>query len=277
MTLFPEAIPGVCGIGVVGRALESGLFHLNALNLRDYGEGKHRIIDDTPYGGGDGMIMKPAPLAQAIEDARRQMPPQSPVLLMSPLGQRFDQALARELAQAPGLIFLCGRYEGIDERIRMHFVDREISLGDFVLSGGEAAALTMLDAITRLLPGVLGNPTSTQDESFQRPLLEYPHYTRPPLFRGLPVPPILQSGHHEKIRRWRFRESLKRTLLHRPDLLQHLPLDRKERRILDEIKEEIAQERPLPPQKNEEEQDLSQHLSKHEKSHQDTQINTDDA
>ncbi|MCB9637647.1 MAG: tRNA (guanosine(37)-N1)-methyltransferase TrmD [Myxococcales bacterium] len=242
LTLFPEVVPGPCGIGVVGRAAESGLLSFSALNLREYGEGKHRIVDDTPYGGGDGMVMKADPLVRAIDDARAMMPEGSPVILMSPRGEPFRQKIAHELAELPGLIMLCGRYEGIDERVRTHYVDRELSMGDFVLSGGEAAALTMLDAVSRLVPGVLGNAESIKEESFQRPFLEYPQYTRPADFRGLPIPEILISGHHENIRRWRLQESIRQTLLHRPDLLEDVELTREESKILAKVKQQLEEE-----------------------------------
>ncbi len=249
LTLFPEVVPGPCGIGVVGRAAEKGLIHFSALNLREYGEGKHRLVDDTPYGGGDGMVMKPEPLARAIEDARAIMPQGSPVILMSPHGTPFRQQIAHELAELPGLIMVCGRYEGIDERIRTHFVDREISLGDFVLSGGEAAALAILDAVARLIPGVLGNADSIREESFQRPFLEYPQYTRPPNFRDIPIPDVLLSGNHAHIRRWRLREALRATLLHRPDLLEHAALTPEEQKLLRLVQQEIAstQDHTTPP------------------------------
>lgn len=246
LTLFPEVVPGPCGIGVVGRAAEKGLLQFSALNLREYGEGKHRLVDDTPYGGGDGMVMKPDPLVRAIEDARAAMPLGSPVILMSPHGVPFKQSIAHELAELPGLIMVCGRYEGIDQRVRTHFVDRELSLGDFVLSGGEAAALAILDAVARLVPGVLGNAESICEESFQRPFLEYPQYTRPPLFRGLPVPDVLLSGNHAHIRRWRLREALRATLLHRPDLLQHADLTPEEKKLFAQVQQEIASTHHAP-------------------------------
>lgn len=238
LTLFPEIVPGPLGIGVVGRAIERGRLSVEAIDIRDFTTDKHRTVDDTPYGGGGGMVMKPEPLSKAIAAAREAAPPHSPVILMSPQGEPFTQKIAEELSEAPGLIAVCGRYEGFDERIRQHHIDREISLGDYVVSGGELPAMSMFDAVARLIPEVLGNPESIQEESFQQTLLEYPQYTRPAEFEGRSVPSVLMSGNHAKIRQWRLKQSLERTLDRRPELLQQRPLTKEESKLLKEIKRE---------------------------------------
>ncbi len=235
LTLFPQMFPGPLGWGVTGRGLEQGLFSIDAIDIRDYTQDKHRSVDDAPYGGGEGMVMKPEPIIRAIRATRNSMPENVPVISMTPQGERFDQKMASELAALPGFIILCGRYEGIDERACQH-VDRKISLGDFILSGGELAAFVILDAVLRLLPGVLGNPQSLDEESFRRPLLEYPQYTRPPSFEGADVPEVLLSGHHAAIKQWRLEQSLKRTLQSRPDLLEKAQLTKEEQKILDNLK-----------------------------------------
>ena len=208
LTVFPEMVPLVAGWGVLSRAIASGRLRLRAVNIRDFTMDQRRTTDDAPYGGGAGMVMKPEPVVKAIEYARGER--NGHVILMTPQGCPFTQVRARELSQASHLILVCGRYEGIDERIRA-FVDEEISIGDYILTGGELPAFVVIDAVVRLIPGVLGNEASTGEESFSEGLLEYPQYTRPQVFRGMPVPEILLSGHHEKIRQWRREMSLKRT------------------------------------------------------------------
>ena len=210
LTLFPEMFVSPFAESVLGKAIDKGLIALHAHNLRDWAEGRHMVVDDTPYGGGDGMVMKPEPVCRAL-DALRQRAPGSRVLLMSPQGRPFCQAEAQMLARDPGLILVCGRYEGFDERIRSR-VDAEYSLGDFVLTGGELAAMVMVAAIARLLPGVLGSSGSAESDSFSDGLLEYPHYTRPVEFEGERVPEVLLSGNHGEIARWRRRQQLRRTL-----------------------------------------------------------------
>lgn len=219
LTLFPEYFDTPLASSLLGKASAAGLASFRATNIRDFATDKHKSADDLPYGGGAGMVMKPEPLAGALEAARERAP-SSPRILLTPQGERLSQSLAAELAEGPGMILTCGHYEGIDERIREGWIDREISIGDFVLTGGEPAALVLLDAVVRLVPGVVGNAESLADESFQTNLLEYPHYTRPREFRGMKVPDVLLSGHHGKIDEWRREKSLERTRERRPDLLQ---------------------------------------------------------
>jgi tRNA (guanine37-N1)-methyltransferase len=216
LTLFPRMIAAPLEESLLGKAREKGLVRVQVTDIREFAPGKHRVTDDVPYGGGAGMVMKPEPLVAAIEAARERLPG-AHVVLMSPQGRKFDHSLAEELARREKLVFVCGRYEGVDERV-ISFVDEEISLGDFVLSGGEFAALAVIDAIARLVPGVMGNAESVQIESFSEGLLEGPHYTRPPEFRGLKVPEILLSGDHAKIAQWRKEQALARTRERRPDL-----------------------------------------------------------
>ena len=218
LTLFPRMVAAPLEESILGKAREKGLLRVRVTDIREFAEGKHRVTDDVPYGGGAGMVMKPEPLVAAIE-AARQREPSARVLLMSPQGSTFDQRKAHELAERGALILVCGRYEGVDERV-LRWVDEEISLGDFVLNGGEIAALAVIEAAARLVPGVLGNELSTQAESFAAEgLLEGPQYTRPPEFRGLKVPDILLSGDHGKIARWRKEQAVARTRERRPDLL----------------------------------------------------------
>ena len=218
LTLFPRMIAAPLEESILGKAREKGLLRVQVTDIREFADGKHRVIDDVPYGGGAGMVMKPEPLVAAIE-AARQRGPGARVVLLSPQGARFDQGKAQELAVHGALILVCGRYEGVDERV-LRWVDEELSLGDFVLTGGEIAALAVIDAIARLVPGVLGNELSAQSESFSgEGLLEGPQYTRPPEFRGLRVPEVLLSGDHEKIARWRQDQAVARTRERRPDLL----------------------------------------------------------
>jgi tRNA (guanine37-N1)-methyltransferase len=218
LTLFPRMVAAPLEESILGKARAKGLLRVQVTDIRDYAGGKHRVTDDVPYGGGAGMVMKPEPLVAAIE-AARQREPQARVVLMSPQGRRFDQEKAVELSRQPALVLVCGRYEGVDERV-LRWVDEELSLGDFVLTGGELAALAVVDAVARLLPGVLGNELSAQSESFAgEGLLEGPQYTRPPEFRGLRVPEVLLSGDHAKIAGWRREQAMARTRERRPDLL----------------------------------------------------------
>jgi len=217
LTIFPDMVQLVTGWSILKRAIDKGLVTVRAVNIRDFATDKHRTTDDTPYGGGPGMVMKPEPVVGAIEFARKERPGR--VILLSPQGERLTQAKVRELSGESHLILVCGRYEGIDERIRA-FVDEEISIGDYVLTGGELPAFVVIDAVVRLLPGVLGNEASADEESFAQGLLEYPHYTRPAVFRNLPVPEVLLSGHHEKIRQWRRERALERTKKRHPELYE---------------------------------------------------------
>ncbi len=217
VTIFPGMISGFFGESMLKRAAEAGQVSFRTVNLRDFTADAHRTTDDRPYGGGPGMVMKPEPVFKAVESVRSS---ESRVLLMTPQGRPFDQALARELADEQHLIFVCGHYEGVDERIREGLVTDEISIGDYVLTNGVLAAAVVIDAVVRLIPGVLGDAHSTHQESFSDPMLEYPQYTRPPVFQGMKVPDILLSGNHEEIDRWRREEALRRTREKRPDLLE---------------------------------------------------------
>jgi len=233
LTLFPAMLEGPLQASILGKAIDKALIHVALHNLRDWAEGRHQVTDDTPYGGGDGMVMKVEPVAKALDVLKAERPA-SRVLLMSPQGKRFCQADAQRFSQEKGLIFVCGRYEGYDERIRT-LVDEEISLGDFVLTGGELAAAVVLDATARLVPGVLGAEGSALTDSFSDGLLEYPQYTRPAEFRGMRVPEVLASGNHQAIALWRRQEQLRRTLQRRPELLQDAPLSDADRRFLEEL------------------------------------------
>ena len=218
ITLFPRILEGPLEESILKRARERGLVNIRIHNLRDFTHDKHRVVDDKPYGGGQGMLMKPEPIFEAVETLRR---PESRVVLMSPQGAQFNQARARALALLPHLVIICGHYEGVDERVRQSLVDEEISIGDYVLTNGAVAAAVVVDAVTRLLPGVLGDEQSAHDDSFTDGLLEYPQYTRPPEFRGMSVPEVLLSGNHEQIARWRREQAVKRTRENRPDLLKN--------------------------------------------------------
>src|SRR5210317_1725971 len=238
VTLFPEMVSVVTGFGVVGRAVERGILALDCLNPRDFTTDVHRTVDDRPYGGGPGMVMKYEPLAAAIEAARQAMPEDAPVICLSPQGVVFDQSRARRLAEMRGFVLLAGRYEGIDERLIESEVDEELSLGDFVLSGGEIAAMAVIDAIARLLPGVLGDEESAVQDSFMEGLLDHPHYTRPESISGQRVPAVLLSGDHARIARWRYKQALGRSFLRRPDLVKRLQLGREQQKLLDEFLKE---------------------------------------
>lgn len=233
-SLFPEVFPPYLNTSILKRAQEAGMLEVRTHNIRDWATDKHHTTDDTPYGGGGGMVMKPEPIFSAVESVLGS-PPECPLILMSPQGRPFTQKIAFELAEQEHLALLCGRYESLDERIREHLVTDSISIGDYVLTGGELPALVLIDAITRLLPGVLGDPEATMDDSHATGLLEYPHYTRPPEFRGWGVPEVLLSGNHAEVERWRRQESLRRTLQHRPDLIAKADLSDKYLAFLKEL------------------------------------------
>jgi len=235
ITLFPEEFRPLVGLGVTGRAISTGQVQLELLNPRDYARDRHRSVDDRPYGGGPGMVMAVEPLRSTIRAARERAGEQALVSLLSPQGRRLEQAAVRELAQRQELILVCGRYEGIDERLIELEIDEEWSLGDYVLSGGELAAAVVIDAITRLLPGVLGDEQSAAQDSFTDGLLDCQHYTRPEEIEGLAVPPVLLSGDHGAIERWRRQQALGRTWLRRPDLLDKIELDDEARELLAEF------------------------------------------
>ncbi|MBN1122176.1 MAG: tRNA (guanosine(37)-N1)-methyltransferase TrmD [Anaerolineae bacterium] len=230
-TLFPEMFAGPLTESMLKRAQENQIVSINLIDIRDYATDKHHTADGTPYGGGGGMILKPDPVATAIE-ATLPTSEAIPVILLSPQGRVFDQKIAQELSQYPRLALICGHYEGIDERVRELVITDELSIGDYVLTGGELAAMVVVDAVTRLLPGALGDPTGPVDDSHATGLLEYPHYTRPPEFRGLEVPEILLSGHEAKVKAWRREQSLRRTWDRRPDLLLTADLTDADREIL---------------------------------------------
>ncbi|BFH67964.1 MAG: tRNA (guanosine(37)-N1)-methyltransferase TrmD [Paenibacillus dendritiformis] len=261
LTIFPEMCEGVFRSSILGKAQEKGLVTLNAVNFRDYSGNKHQTVDDYPYGGGGGMVLKPEPIFAAVEaviaqaeaeraplpqegqagaadgpnDPNRQERKRPRVILMCPQGEPFTQAKAEELARESHLILVCGHYEGYDERIREHLVTDELSIGDYVLTGGELPAMVVTDSVVRLLPGVLGNESSAVTDSFSTGLLEYPHYTRPAEFRGWTVPDVLVSGHHAKVEQWRKEQSLRRTVERRPDLLESIELDEADRKLLERI------------------------------------------
>lgn len=232
LTLFPGMFEGPLTESILKRAREKGLIKVALHNIRDYAHDRHSVTDDYPYGGGAGMVMKVEPLAACIEHAKAGSP-EARVILTTPRGRSFNHAVAAELAQEETLIIICGRYEGVDERVRELFVDDEISLGDFVLTGGEMAAMVIIDAVSRLLPGVLGSEESATNDSFVDGLLEYPQYTRPPEFRGLEVPKVLLSGNHQEIEKWRRHKSLEATALLRPGLLQNVNLTAADRKYLE--------------------------------------------
>lgn len=235
LSLFPDMFEGVFGSSILKKAQEKGAVQMNVTDFRSFSQNKHNQVDDYPYGGGAGMVLKPEPLFHAVEDlvAQGKKPR---IILMCPQGERYDQKKAEELAQEEDLIFLCGHYEGYDERIREYLVTDEISIGDFVLTGGELAAMTVIDSVVRLLPGVLGQEASHVNDSFSTGLLEHPHYTRPADFRGMKVPDVLMSGNHAKIEQWRMEQSLKRTFERRPDLLENIELTKEQQAYLKQLK-----------------------------------------
>ena len=246
-TLLPEVFPSYLETSIIKRARERDLINVRVHNIRDYTHDKHHTTDDTPYGGGGGMVMKPEPVFEAIEtvlglnpDPTQPEPASNiPIILLTPQGRVFNQSIAQELSAHPHIILLCGRYEGIDERIREHLVTDEISIGDYVLTGGELPALILIDAIARLLPDVLGDPTGAQDDSHAMGLLEYPHYTRPPEFRGWKTPDILLSGDHAKIDKWRREQALLRTFNKRPDMLEKAELSKQDMKFVESLKSKV--------------------------------------
>lgn len=234
LSLFPDMFTGVFGSSILKKAQEKGAVSLAVSDIREFSDNKHRQVDDYPYGGGAGMVLKPEPMFQAVETIAKDRKPR--VILMCPQGERFTQKKAEELAKEEELIFLCGHYEGYDERIREYLVTDEISIGDFVLTGGELPAMTVIDAVVRLLPGVLGKEESHIHDSFSTGLLEHPHYTRPADFRGMKVPDVLVSGNHGKIAQWREEQSLKRTFERRPDLLENYNLTEEQKEYIESLK-----------------------------------------
>jgi tRNA (guanine37-N1)-methyltransferase len=249
-TLLPEVFPPYLESSILQKARQRGLIEVRVHNIRDYTHDRHHTTDDTPYGGGGGMVMKPEPVFEAVEsvlgldtDQTRPAPTEGtrqgiPVILLTPQGRVFTQRVAEELSGHARIALLCGRYEGVDERIREHLVTDEISIGDYVLTGGELPALMIIDALSRLIPGVLGDPTGAEDDSHSMGLLEYPHYTRPPEFRGWQVPEVLLSGDHGKIEKWRREQALSRTFKKRPDMLEKAALSEQDKKIVERIKSE---------------------------------------
>ncbi|MBN1105793.1 MAG: tRNA (guanosine(37)-N1)-methyltransferase TrmD [Deltaproteobacteria bacterium] len=237
LTLFPDLFSSFLKESILGRAVQKGLVDIRLTNIRSFARGPHHVTDDRPYGGGDGMVMKPGPIYRALQSLER-VGGRSLVVLLTPQGRAFEQSIAWELSGFDQLILICGRYEGVDERIRTSCVDLDLSIGDYVLSGGELAAMVVVDAVSRLVPGVLGGTRSNLEDSFEDGLLEYPHYTRPRVFQDQEVPPVLLSGDHERIRRWRRTQSIRRTLERRPDLLMRANLKEEDKAILGQVKAE---------------------------------------
>ncbi|MBY7143655.1 tRNA (guanosine(37)-N1)-methyltransferase TrmD [Virgibacillus sp. NKC19-3] len=238
LTLFPEMMTGVLDSSMLKKARDKGKFSYNLVNFRDYSENKHRKVDDYPYGGGAGMVLTPQPIFDAVDAVTNEKETSPRIILMSPQGERYTQQKAEELAHVEHLVFICGHYEGYDERIREYLVTDEISIGDYVLTGGELGAMVVLDSIVRLLPDVLGNTESASRDSFSTGLLEHPHYTRPANFRGMTAPEVLLSGNHANIATWRKRESLKRTYMRRRDLLDNHTLSETEKKLITRIKDD---------------------------------------
>jgi len=239
ITLFPGMFDAITDYGVTSRAVKTGLLAVKYWNPRDYTEDRHRTVDDRPYGGGPGMVMKTEPLEKTLDDIYAQQSFDRKVIYLSPQGQTFDHNMAKELSALPGLILLSGRYEGVDERFLDDRVDLEISIGDFVLTGGELAAMSMIDAVARQIPGVLGNDESAAEDSFVEGLLDCPHYTRPEEYKGKKVPEVLLSGNHAAIRSWRLKQSLGRTWLRRPELLEKIELDDEQEKLLKDFKQDF--------------------------------------
>ncbi len=240
VTIFPKMIESALVEGVVGRAVAGGVLDVRVHDLRDYATDRHRVVDDLPFGGGPGMVLKPEPLFGAVEAIRAARGTPAAVILTSPEGQRFTHAAAERLKALDHIVILCGRYEGVDERVRTGLATEALSIGDYVLSGGELAALVIVDSVGRLVPGVVGDEASVARDTFAAGLLDYPQYTRPAEFRGMRVPPVLLSGHHAEIERWRRREALARTLTERPEMLENAPLDAADQALLKELKREQA-------------------------------------
>ncbi|MBS4211868.1 MULTISPECIES: tRNA (guanosine(37)-N1)-methyltransferase TrmD [Neobacillus] len=239
LTLFPEMFTGVLGSSILSKAAEKSAVQYNVVNFREFSDNKHSTVDDYPYGGGAGMVLKPQPIFDAVASLTEQANTSRPrIILLCPQGERYSQRKAEELAGEEHLIFICGHYEGYDERIREHLVTDEISIGDYVLTGGELGAMVVIDSVVRLLPEVLGNQESHIKDSFSTGLLEHPHYTRPADFRGMKVPDVLLSGNHKLIEEWRNKETLRRTLLRRPDLFEKIELTPDQQKWLEEVKKE---------------------------------------
>ena len=236
LTLFPDMFPGVFNSSILNRAREKEKFNYNVINFREYADNKHEKVDDYPYGGGAGMVLTAQPIFDAVSAITKNKQTKPRIILMCPQGEPYNQKKAEELAQEDHLIFICGHYEGYDERIREHLVTDEISIGDYILTGGELGAMVVVDSIVRLLPDVLGNEQSAPEDSFSTGLLEHPHYTRPANFRGMTVPDVLLSGNHAHIEAWRRQQSLKRTYERRPELLEKIPLSASDQKMLDDIK-----------------------------------------
>jgi tRNA (guanine37-N1)-methyltransferase len=243
VTIFPGMVRGPLAEGIVGRAIERGLLDVQVHDLREHTTDRHRVVDDVPFGGGPGMVMKPEPLFRAVEAIRASRGEPGAIVLTSPDGPRFSHGTAARLRDLGHVVVLCGRYEGVDERVRSRLATEEISIGDYVLSGGELPALVILDAVARLVPGVVGDEQSVARDTFARGLLDFPQYTRPADFRGMTVPPVLLSGHHAEIERWRRREALARTLERRPDLVGEADLDGTDRELLTELLDRDATKR----------------------------------
>ncbi len=242
LTIFPGIFASPLAESLLKKALEKNLIEVRIKNLRDFTRDKHRMTDDYPYGGGVGMVMKPEPIIRAVEEIKREAP-EAQAVLLTPQGERLDQKLAREMSGHKRWILVCGRYEGVDERVRMTAVDREISIGDYILTGGEIPALVVIDAVSRHIPGFLGCEQSVEEDSFAQGLLEYPQYTRPPVYRGMAVPDVLLSGHHAQIERWRRKESLRKTFRQRPDLLEKVSLSEEDQAFLEELKDQESRVR----------------------------------
>ncbi len=241
LSIFPEMFAPLTTHGIIARAVKGGQIEINVVNIRDFGEGPHLMVDDRPYGGGNGMVMKPGPIFRALESVPRVKGDRK-VILLTPQGQLFNQTLARDLSKIEQIVLVCGRYEGVDERIRSRCVDLELSVGDYILTGGELPAMIIVEAVGRLVPGVLGGVRSNLEESFEDSVLEYPQFTRPRAFQGEGVPSVLLSGDHERIRLWRRTQSIRRTLERRPDLLDRAHLTQEDKCILEELKAEKVSE-----------------------------------
>jgi tRNA (guanine37-N1)-methyltransferase len=237
VTIFPKMVEAPLDGGIVGRAIARGRLDVRVRDLRDSTTDRHRVVDDVPFGGGPGMVLKPEPMFRAVEQIRAERGTPDAIILPTPDGRRFSHADAERLSALPHIVILCGRYEGVDDRVRCGLATEEISLGDYVVSGGELPALVIVDAMARLLPGVVGDERSVAHDSFARGLLDFPQFTRPAVFRGMAVPPVLLSGHHGEIERWRRRQALARTLERRPDLLEHAHLNPEDEALLDELVE----------------------------------------
>jgi len=236
LTLFPAMFTGPFSESIIKRAVDHGLVSISIHNIREYTHDRHHVVDDYPFGGGPGMVLKPEPVFEAVESVRGSG--DAPVVLLTPQGRQFDQRIASEMSQSAELVLICGHYEGVDERVREHLVTDEISIGDYVLSGGELAAMVVVDAVVRQIPGVLGSGESANEDSHSNGLLEYPQYTRPPAFRGWSVPEVLLSGNHAEIARWRREQSLRRTFERRPDLIRKAALDGKDKKFLAKMERE---------------------------------------